>query len=263
MFRLFRKKRKIGLALSGGAVRGIAHVGVLKVLIKHDIPIDYIAGTSAGAIVGSLYASGMSIEAIEQAVMDMDWKKVITPSLSLKGIFTSQKIKTLMEKLLPVRTFGETILPLSIVATDLLNANEFIFHKKDEDIATAIQASCTIPGVFDPVHYKGHVLVDGCIANNMPVSVVKEMGADRVIGVNLITANLKKEPDNIFKMLSRINDAYEIANLKKYEKDTDLIITPLDEAIDHFTSSRPLYQKLIKLGEQEAERHLGKVKKLL
>jgi NTE family protein len=263
MFRFFRRKRKLGLALSGGSTRGIAHVGVLKVLVKHAIPVDYIAGTSAGAIVAALFAAGLPMDKIEHIVMELDWLKVVTPTLSFRGIFSSQKIEIIMKKVLPIRTFGETKIPLAIIATDFLKAKEFVFDRKDEEIALAVRASTTIPGVFDPVHYKGHVLLDGCLTNNLPVAIVKKMGADKVIGVNVVSANLKKEPDNLFRVLSRANDVYEIANLAKYKKYTDVLLQPLSEPFEIFSASKILYKKMIDQGEKEAEKHLAAIKALL
>lgn len=255
------KKKKFGLALGGGSIRGIAHVGVLKVLIKNNIQIDYIAGTSAGSIIASLYASGMDIEKIEETIIGLDWFKVIYPSKTFRGIFSSKKIEELMKQKLPVKTFSETKIPLAISTTNLLTGREFVFRSGKESIALAVRASSTVPGLFEPVSHHGMLLVDGCLTDNVPVSVAKLMGAQKIVGVNVIPeVNMPADPKDIIEVISRSNDIYVLSNLEAATKEADLMLLPIKEHINVRKPSKKIYKKLIEYGEAEAKKYINVIK---
>ncbi|NBB90007.1 MAG: patatin family protein, partial [Spirochaetes bacterium] len=174
--------KKVGLALGGGAARGIAHVGAIKVLEEHGIHIDYVAGTSAGSLIGALYCSGYTWEEIRDIVADVNWGNLVQPSLfSSKGLVNPSKLEKLLDKLISNKTFEELEIPLRVVSVDLLTGELYIF--REGPVARAVRASSSIPGMFSPLEWNGMVLVDGGVKNNMPADIVRDMGADIVIAV--------------------------------------------------------------------------------
>ncbi len=178
--------KKVGLALSGGGARGFAHVGVLKALVENDIPIDLIAGTSAGSFVGGAYAAGLTIDEIVEIGKKISWFGVAGFSYSPKGFLSNAAMKGFIEKSFPVTRFESLCIPFTAVACDLETGEE-IYLKDTGDLTHAIRASCAIPGVFVPVSDDGRQLVDGGVVSPIPTRAVKKMGAEVIIAVDLIT----------------------------------------------------------------------------
>lgn len=210
---------KIGLVLSGGGARGLAHVGVLKVLERERVPIDYIAGTSMGAIIGGLYASGMSAEALEAELLKVDWdglfaSRIARPELSQRrkeqdfeltpafevgvrdgelrvplGTLSSRGLESLLRRYtLPVRAlddFDRLPTPFRAVATDMESGQPLVLQRGD--LALAMRSSMSVPGVFAPTEAGGRILGDGGLVDNLPIDVVRAMGAEVVIAVNIGT----------------------------------------------------------------------------
>lgn len=181
---------KIGLALSGGAARGMAHVGVLKVLLENKIPIDFVAGTSAGAIVGASFAAGMTIDEIVEMTAKVRWSHFGSIAFSRFGIFSIEPMRRYVQKHLPVRDFSEMPLPFACVATDL-DSGDAVVLKERGDVGTAVCASCAIPGIYVPVKINGRHLVDGGIAELVPTDAVRSLGADFVIAVDVNAEGIK------------------------------------------------------------------------
>lgn len=177
-------RKKIGLALSGGAARGFAHLGVLKVLVEHEIPIDFIAGTSAGSIAGAAFAAGMSVEEIVAFGKKMSWFRMSKFSYSPKGLLSTAPLGTFLEQHFPVKNFEDLKIPFAAVACDLETGDEVVLKEKG-DLATAIRASCTVPGIFAPVQYEGRTLIDGGVVSLVPTKAVKKMGAEIIIAVDV------------------------------------------------------------------------------
>jgi len=253
---------KIGLALSGGGARGAAHLGVIRVLEANNIPIDYIAGTSFGSIVGGMYAAGMSVEEIEAELASIDWAEMLDDlpprgdrsfrrkrdddlyrarfkpgfndgSLDLpKGFIQGQKVDLEFTRLvLPVATvenFEDLMIPFRAVAADITNGDEVVLSSGN--LAVAIRASLSIPAVFTPVELDGRLLVDGGIANNLPISVVRDMGADIVIAVDIGTPLASKEEiDSVLVISSQLTGLMTRGNVKAQIStltDTDVLIVP-------------------------------------
>ena len=179
------KRPSIGLALSGGAARGLAHVGVLKALSEHDIPIDFLAGTSAGALVAGTYASGMSISEIESIARSLRWRDVGRMTMSRMGVQSNERLEQYLRSQLPVTRFEEFPIPFAAVATDLKSGRGVIMQGEG-DVPFAIRASCAIPGWYVPVTDEhGRQLVDGGLVANIPSDVARSMGADVVIAVDV------------------------------------------------------------------------------
>ena len=219
------ERPKIGLALSGGGAGGGAHVGVLKALEEMDVPIDFIAGTSMGAIVGGFYAAGYSADSIKALMLNVDWQAAFSDRPSRRdqtmrkkeleseflipyrigfnkgsiqlplGVIEGQHLDQIFHRILQgvneVNDFDELHIPFRAVATDLVSGEEVILATGS--LPDALRASMSIPGVFAPVRMNDRLLVDGGMANNLPVSVVRAMGADIVIAVDISTPLLKEE----------------------------------------------------------------------
>lgn len=216
---------KIGLALGSGAARGLAHIGVIKVLEENNIPIDSIAGSSIGALVGGLYASGLAICEIEKIALTMtnrDMFSLVDPSLG-KGFIKGDKISSFIKEHLVTKDFKDCRIPFKATATDIKTGE--IVVQDSGSIAEAIRASISVPLVFQPVARDGRLLVDGGVGSPVPVDVVKQMGADIVIAVNLD----KRYVDENSKsgLLDIASDSMNIMRhyLSLYQsKDADIII---------------------------------------
>jgi len=177
--------KKIGLALGSGSARGWAHIGVIKALEEAGIVIDCISGTSIGALIASIYASG-NFHKLEQAALELDRKEILSFSdiiLSKSGIIDGRKIANLIEPYVLKTPMESLPLPLGIVATNIVTGQEVVL--REGNIVEAIRASFSLPGIFTPVQKDGHNLVDGGLVNPVPVSTVKGMGADFIIAVDL------------------------------------------------------------------------------
>ena len=178
---------KIGLALSGGAARGMAHVGVLRALAENNIPIDCIAGTSAGSIVAGAYASGMPIDDIAEFGRNLRWRDIGRVTMSRLGIQSNERLELYLRARLPITKFEDLPIPFAAVATDL-KTNTAVVMRDRGDVPFAIRASCTIPGWYVPVvDEQGRQLVDGGLVAVIPTVVTRSLGADLVIAVDVNT----------------------------------------------------------------------------
>jgi len=216
---------KVGLALSGGAARGIAHIGVLKALREAQIPVDMIAGASSGALIGALYASGLDIETIEKVALGLKWKEFADFTLPKMGLISGKGIEEFVSEHTGVSDFRELKIPLAIVTTDLVTEREMVF--KEGPLARIVQASCSIPGVYTPVKYEDMLLVDGGVVNILPTNILRRMGADFVIGVDVNTrATISPEPKNVFQVILQSWDVVTRQGAERARKDADLVIYP-------------------------------------
>ncbi len=181
------KRPAVGLALGSGGAKGLAHIGVIKVLKEHRIPIDYIAGTSIGALVGAYYAAFGEVESLEKLIYEMDWKSgfyLLDPTLK-GGLFKGRKIESFLKGIFKDVSFKSLKIPFTAVATDLVHGVEVDFSSGD--LLQALRASISVPFIFRPVKAGRRVLTDGGLTNPVPFDLVQKMGADFVIAVNLDT----------------------------------------------------------------------------
>jgi len=184
MLRRQQQRATIGLALSGGAARGIAHVGVLLALAEHKIPIDCIAGTSAGSLVGGSLASGLPLSDIEAIGRSLRWRDIGRMTMSRLGVQSNERLEQYLRARLPVTRFEELQIPFAAVATDLNTGEPVVLQKGD--VPFAIRASCAIPGWYVPVMDEdGRQLVDGGLVAMVPSSVARSMGAEIVLAVDV------------------------------------------------------------------------------
>ncbi len=179
------KRPKIGLALGSGSSRGLAHIGVIKVLEENNIPIDFIAGSSIGAMIGGFYAAELDIKRIEEIALETNWRKMfslIDPHLK-QGLVGGKKVKTFIENHINGKKFEDCEIPFTAVATDLKTGEVVVLNKGE--IAQSIRASISLPLIFKPVEINGRILADGGLSAPVPVENVRNMGADLIIAVNL------------------------------------------------------------------------------
>lgn len=180
----WRRPKCIGLVLSGGAVRGIAHIGVLEVLEEAGIRPDVVAGTSAGSLVGALYCAGLPLAEIKAEALNLSWSKIGRVRRPGLGWFDASRMEERLNELIGRRTFAELEIPFAAVSADILTGEMVVLRQGS--VARAVRASCSVPGIFTPVEQGERLLVDGGVLNNLPVSVAREMGADYVIAVDLL-----------------------------------------------------------------------------
>ncbi len=221
---------KIGIALGGGFARGIAHAGVLSVLEQSGIPIHCIAGVSAGSIVAAAYASGATPAEIAAAGCSMRFGDVARWSLCRMGFVVSERMKRFLEKLLKRYTFEEMRMPLGVVATDLSTGEPVDFYRGG-DVFLPIRASCSYPGLFQPVRYEDRMLVDGAMSTEIPATLARQLGATHVISVHL-PAQDRALPSNVFQVVNRCFQIMQTRAEESWRSQSDLVIAPDVRSID-------------------------------
>jgi len=180
-----QQRLRVGLALSGGAARGAAHVGVLKVLLEAGVPVDCVAGTSAGALVGGAFAAGMNVADLEELGREMRWRNFGRMTLSRLGVQSNARMEEYIRARFPLTRFEELPIPFAAVATDL-HSGQAVVMRDEGDLAFAIRASCTVPGWYVPVtDAQGRQLVDGGLVANLPAAAARSLGPDIVIAVDV------------------------------------------------------------------------------
>jgi NTE family protein len=184
--RKFEEPRpKVGLALGSGSARGLAHIGVIRAIEDAGIEVDFIAGTSMGALIGAIHAAG-KLDELETTFLAFDWKKTVSffdVVLPKSGLLDGVKISELVRAHLHADAIETLPKPFAAVATDIVSGEEVVL--RSGDVIEAVRASISVPGIFTPVRINGHILVDGGLTNPVPVSTVRAMGADIVIAVDL------------------------------------------------------------------------------
>ncbi len=252
----------IGLALGSGGARGLAHIGIIKVLEAHNIPIDMIAGSSIGAVIGGMYASGLEIETIEQLALDTDWRKLfflVDPHLK-QGLIGGDKIKSFIKKNIKGKSFDQCLIPFSAIATNLKNGEIVVLNKGD--LAQAIRASMSIPLAFKPVKMSGQLLADGFLSNPVPVDSVRKMGADIVIAVNLDKPYFdKKQKPSLYNITNNSLDIlrYQLSRANAEKADLAIEIDLGKSAWFEFNNGA----KKIQSGEQAMKAVLSKLRKII
>jgi len=219
---------RVGLALSGGAARGIAHAGVLRALEENNIPIDAIAGASAGALIGGCYASGLTPQRLEEMARTFRWRHTSRLSFTGLGLQSNAGLEKFLRRSLPVTRFEDLKLPLAVMVTDLRKGESIVFRDTG-DLPFAIRASCCVPALYTPVRDReGRFLIDGGIVNNLSISQTRDLGADICIAVdvNFDGARFFDRPRTPLGVLTYVFVAVERI-VSNQERDTaDLLIAP-------------------------------------
>ena len=254
------KKPSIGWALGGGGVRGIAILGFFRAMHEARLFPDFVAGTSSGAFMGALYCFGVQLEDMDNFLFDLSWKSVTEFKPSKLGLASNIKIVRHLKKNIGDKKFKDSPIPLKIVATNIETGESVAFDKGS--VATAVQASTCIPAYFIPVKINGKNFVDGGISNTLPINIVRDMGADIVIGIDLINnltpvkSALDVMNNSIIIMLHRNVDR----SLHKNGKDI-LIIRPKFKKI--FSDNKESLMHYYEEGYKATKRAIPKIKNMI
>ena len=286
-----KSRKKIGLVLSGGGAKGFAHIGVIKVLEKAGVKIDYIGGTSVGSVIGALYASGYNATQLDSIFRDTDFNNLITDyiprssknfyekrndemyafslpvnnfkvgiPLSLsKGMFNYNLINRLTKHVKEIHDFNKLPIPFLCMATDIETGQQVVLNKGY--LAKALLASSAFPSIFSPVELEGKLLVDGGVSNNFPVDEIRKLGADIIIGVDVQDEIKDRNSLNdATKILVQINNLQMIEKMKANKETTDIYIKP--EVNQYGIISFDAIEDIINKGEMAANEQIDKIKKL-
>ena len=218
------KRPQIGLALGAGGPRGLAHIGVLKVLEENGISIDCLAGSSMGSLIGALYAAGVEIARLEEIALNVDLKQtavMLTPTIPRSGLVEGKRMKEFIKSFVGDANIEDLEIPFAAVATDIKTGEEIVID--NGSVAEAVRASISIPGIFTPARFGDRFLVDGGLSNPVPVSEVRQMGADVIIAVNVI-ASIERNAQRIgigaeakgVSPISKINSKIVNSQIAKY-----------------------------------------------
>ena len=250
----------IGVALGGGFARGIAHIGVLKVLEEECIPVRMIAGTSVGAIMGAAYCSGLTIAELEEVAHKVRFTTFARWTLSRIGFATNDRMVSFLARTLKVQTFEELRIPLGVTATDFNTGEGAVFSSGS--IIDPVRASCAYPGMFLPVEIRGRWLVDGMLSNPVPTRPLREMGAERVLAVQLKGQWSKTTaPRHLFDVIGQSFAIAQDTMSAAWRSAADVVIEPDVAGFDYDDFKRA--GELIRVGELAMRRALPEVRKWL
>lgn len=220
------RKRAVGFALSGGSTYGAAHVGVMRVLEENGIKPDVIAGTSAGALVGAAYCAGVPLNELETLFLTMSWPTLLKLSIrNPLAIFDTQPMEEFLRKKIGDIEFKDLKIPFAAVACDIHTGERVVLDSGP--VAPAVRASAAIPGLFSPVEINGRLLVDGGIVDNLPVDLVRSLGADYVIASDVSKRGVtNKKPDNAFEVLLAMTYIMQARAALPSEDESECYIRP-------------------------------------
>ena len=250
----------IGIALGGGFARGIAHIGVLKVLEEEGIPVRMVAGTSVGAIMGAAYCSGLTIAELEELARKVRFTTFARWTLSRYGFATNDRMVAFLQKTLKVQTFEELRIPLGVTATDFNTGEGAVFSSGA--IIDPVRASCAYPGMFLPVDIRGRWLVDGMLSHPVPTRPLREMGAERVLAVHLKGQWSKTTaPRHLFDVIGQSFAIAQDTMGTVWRSAADVVIEPDVAGFDYDDFKRA--DELVRVGEIAMRRALPEVRKWL
>jgi NTE family protein len=249
---------RVGLALAGGFARGISHLGILRILREAEIPIDVIAGTSVGALIGAGYCAGTPLEHLEQVGATTTFADFGRWTPSWLGLATNQRMEKYLERLTPAKTFEDLRIPFAIAATDL-NAGVSVYYTRGP-LGPPLRASCAYPGLFVPIQYEGRTLVDGFLTAPVPVEGALLLGADVVVAVYLEAGNIE-QPRTFTDVLSRSFNIIQRHADIAWRQQADVIIEPDVTSFvwDDFTRT----SEMIAAGEKAALAALPQIRAAL
>lgn len=291
-----RVGRRLGIALGGGGLLGVAHIGVLEVMGENGIHPAVITGTSAGSIVGALYAAGMKTSAMRELVLKMQkgdifaWNfnpysfvrfllgnlKDVTGFLEAipRGIFSGEKIGRLVEKVTGKKEFSDLDVPFGVVAADLISGKRVVFSNTspggsspgtiffgDASLGLAVQASSAIPGIFEPVPFRGTLLTDGGLVEMVPAPLARWLGARVVVAVSLRRLGSVQEPQSLLQVVQRGFNIMHLQGTRQDLERADLVIEPL--ALETKLGDFDRIPELLERGRQAASDALDDLKNLL
>jgi len=249
-----RMRRPVGLALSGGGTLGAAHVGALRALREAGVPIDYLSGTSIGAVAAALYAFATPIDDIEEIALEMKWLSISSFSPSRLGLLTNRRLGDILREEIGEPDFGEARIPLAVMSADISTGERVVLDSGP--VLPAVMASACVPGIFQPIEHDERLLVDGGIVENLPVAPLRRMGARTVIAVDLNTGRRYQRPDDVIDVMLNATDiAINNATRLQVGAGIDLPITPRLGAYNRFRGGRGA--ELIDEGYEAARKALA------
>ena len=245
-----------GVSLGGGCLRGVAHIGALKEILSHNIAITHIAGTSAGAVIGGLYACGLHPDHMVNALESLSIRKHLDVGFNRKGWLKGDRIYNTFLQLTDGKYFSDLDIPFAVVCVDLNSRKLTIIN--EGEVAKALRASIAIPGVFSPVEIGKKLLVDGYILNNNPADVVKNMGAKHVIAIRVLSSNSQnKTPTSLISCVNRYMDIASYSHTDQLLKSHADILMDID-LVDVGRFETKSLAKVIQCGQIEANKVLEK-----
>jgi NTE family protein len=253
---------KIGLALGGGFARGMAHIGVLKVFEEEKIPIDFVAGTSVGSVIGAGFCAGLSAKELEEIAFLVRFKHLARWTVSRFGFANNDRMAGFLKRVIPAATFEELKIPLAVTATDFLTGEGVVF--RSGPLIDPLRASCAYPGMFLPVEVDGRLLVDGLLAHSIPTLPLREMGADRVIAVYLSAMwvnSRTKGPRHVFDVVGQCFSIAQNRMCGVWKAAADVTIEPNVTGFGYDEFQRT--PELIKIGEEVARKALPTIRQWL
>ncbi len=256
---------KIGLALGSGGAKGLAHLGVLKVLEDNQIPIDYLSGSSMGALIGGLYAAGYQINDLEKLAFGINWRQLLAllfdPNVKLqKGLINGVKITKFLENYLKNLTFKDCRIPLAVAATDFKTGEKVILNSGE--LIPALRASISIPFIFQPYEMKGKLLVDGGLTSPVPVEAVRQLGAQIVVAVNLnVSLPDAKGNLNWYRILNKSINILQSQLALAETSQADLVLN-IDTGKSYWYQFNNT-KEIIKSGEKAMQEKLPLLKEIL
>lgn len=254
------RRPSLGIALGGGFARGIAHIGVLKVLEEENIPVDYVAGTSVGAIIGAAYCSGTTASELAEMAKTLRMTDFARLTLSRYGFYSTDRMVRFFARVLKQHTFEDLKIPLAITATEFRTGEAVVFTKGK--LADPIRASCAYPGMFLPVEIEGRSYIDGMLAYAVPTTPLRHMGADRVIGIYLSAHwNNARPPRHMFEVIGQCFSIAQARLADSWKKDANLVIEPDVSGFAYDCFERT--PELIAAGEAAMRAVLPQVKTML
>lgn len=251
--------RRLGLALGGGFARGLAHIGVLKVLTENRITFEALAGVSVGSVVAAAFASGMTVEEMAERTRKVRWKSFARWTVHRLGLATNERMEELLRQTLRADCFEDLPIPLAVVATDLATGEPVTFQHGE--LIPPVRASCCFPGLFVPVKYQGRLLVDGAVSAPMPVEALQELGVDTIVGVYLKSNGPFVTPTNIFQVIGQAFQFAQNRNELTWRDACSLVIEP--DTTDYRWDDFPRAEELIAAGERAARQALPALRALL
>jgi len=249
---------RIGLALGGGAALGLAHVGVLKALSDEGITVDCVAGTSAGSVVGAALCAGRSWRQIWDAARRLQWSHIVSLTIPRQGMMRLDKLERYVETMTGVKDFADMRIPFAAVATDLERGEPVVFTTGA--VGRAVRASCSVPGLFDPLRDGDTALADGGLVNDVPADVARGLGADIVIAVNLHSRRLQSGPPRNILDIAYYTFEILLANAgQKGMASADILVSP-DLQGFHYRNLKKV-DELVDRGEQAMRAAMGELKR--
>ncbi|WP_211220347.1 patatin-like phospholipase family protein [Halalkalibacillus halophilus] len=246
---------KIGLALGSGGARGFSHIGVIKTLLDHDIPIDLIAGSSMGALVGSFYGAGQRIENIYNLALTFKKKYFMDITVPKMGLLHGERIKSYIRMFTYEKKLEEFNIPVHVIATDVYDGSKVVF--KEGDASTAVRASISIPGIFVPEKVDGRLLIDGGVIDRVPIAEVREMGADIIIAVDCSKFEENKDIYSIYDIIMQSIDIMQDEITSHRMMDADFVLRP--EVFKYSSRDYTNTSEIIAAGEFEAKQYVKQI----